>query len=133
MKKACPYCGKIHDIKYTCQKKPQRQKKSDPKIDAFRSSTEWKRMREQVKQRDRYLCQACYNNFSGTLSKYNTEDLSVHHIRPLRTDFELRLDPENLITLCQYHHELAERGAIPVKTLLEMIPPGVSAAHREDT
>ena len=45
------------------------------------------------------------------ISEVNS-DLSVHHIVPLKVDYDRRLDNDNLITLCRYHHEAAERGYI---------------------
>ncbi len=46
--------------------------------------------------------------------------LSVHHIVPLAEDFNRRLDDGNLITLCGFHHEQAERGVISRELLLEL-------------
>lgn len=122
MKKACKYCGKIHDTKYICEKKPDRKPKQLGTIDAFRSSYEWKLKREYIKKRDRYLCQACLNNLEGTVRRICTANLSVHHIEPLKNHFELRLDETNLITLCEYHHESAECGKIPAELLRKCIP-----------
>lgn len=128
MKKACQYCGGIHDKNYICKSKPQNEKICYKKMritknDIFRSSYDWKQKRDEVKLRDKYLCQACYNNFPGTVNRFNTECLSVHHIIPLSVDYNLRLDSGNLITLCETHHEMAESGDIPAKSLLEIIPP----------
>lgn len=113
-------------MKYICEKKPKKfqNKQKSNNIENFRSSYEWKCKRKYIKKRDKYLCQACFNNLFGTIRKINTENLSVHHIRPLRTNFELRLDDSNLITLCDIHHELAENGRITAETLLSILPPG---------
>lgn len=89
----------------------------------FRNSSAWRRKREEIKKRDLYLCQACLKKLRGTEKRLTTEDLSVHHIRPLKSNFEERLDNSNLITLCSYHHELAEKGAISASELLDIIPP----------
>ena len=86
-----------------------------------------------MKERDGYLCRACLANLPGTVCRINTKRLSVHHIISLKDDWDRRLDTENLITLCDVHHELAERGAIPAGLLAEMAaklsnakkPPGV--------
>lgn len=121
MKKACPYCGSIHDRKYICDKKPQIQKRQKSKEDIFRWSYDWKAMREYIMRRDRYLCVACFNNLPGTVRRLNNEELSVHHIRPLKTNFELRLDEKNLITLCRFHHEKAENGEISAEKLLKIL------------
>lgn len=66
-------------------------------------------------KRDVYCCRLCL--LEGLLKN---RGLSVHHIIPLSEDFEKRLDPDNLITLCRHHHEQAEKGIIPRKKLLEL-------------
>lgn len=123
MLKACPYCGKIHGKKEECTKKPVHNRES--REDHFRNTSRWRLKREQIKKRDKYLCQACLNNLFGTTKRLNTEELSVHHVRPLKTNFDERLDDENLITLCSFHHELAEKGTISASELIKIIPPTV--------
>ncbi len=44
----------------------------------------------------------------------------MHHIIPLSADYEKRLDDDNLITLCRFHHEQAERGIISKRELLKL-------------
>lgn len=124
MKKACPYCGAIHDKKYICPKKPigkyhNRTEISD--ADIFRGSYEWKCKREYVLKRDLYLCVACRHQLPGSIRLYNNEELSVHHIQPLKTNFELRLDDDNLITLCRTHHEMAEKSEISAEILKKLL------------
>ena len=124
MKKACIYCGKVHEKNYICEKKPKRVNfKGDSLADKFRSSADWKNKREEVKKRDRYMCVACYNNLAGTVKRLNTENLSVHHIVPIQADYSKRLDSDNLITLCPVHHELAESGQISAEVLRKLVPP----------
>ena len=72
-------------------------------------------------KRDLYLCVACRHKLPGTIRQFNNEDLSVHHIRPLNTNYELRLDDENLITLCRIHHEMAEKCEISADKLLNIV------------
>lgn len=72
-------------------------------------------------KRDLYLCVACRHLLPGTIRQFNNEDLSVHHIRPLNTNYELRLNDENLITLCRNHHEMAEKCEISVDKLLNIV------------
>ena len=124
MLKTCVYCGRIHDRKFDCGRKPKRKKKYGGKKESFRWTSQWQKKREEIKQRDRYLCQACLHGAPGTEMQFNTERLSVHHIINLEKDFEKRLDNENLITLCQYHHEKAEEGSISEEQLRSWIPPG---------
>lgn len=123
MKKSCKYCGGIHDRAYICEKKPQKKYKEVKEIDNFRGSYDWKIKREYIKKRDKYLCQACLHNLPGTIKRINYDNLSVHHITPLKANYELRLEESNLITLCDLHHELAESGAIPADDLRKIIPP----------
>lgn len=128
MKKACKYCGGIHDRNYVCDRKPQTvckkyYQKRNSQEDIFRSSYDWKKKREYILKRDKYLCQACLAGLSRTVSRLTSDGLSVHHIRPLKRDFDLRLSDENLITLCSMHHELAEKGKIPAEQLLDIVPP----------
>lgn len=111
MLKSCSYCGKIHDSKYVCSKRPQR-KKETTEADKFRWTSIWQRKREEIKKRDLYLCQICIRELYNTVTKYNTEELSVHHNIPINEDYNKRLDNNNLLTLCDYHHKMCEKGEI---------------------
>lgn len=129
MLKSCTYCGQIHEKNFDCGKKPTATKKNTD-LDKFRSSFVWQKKRNYIKKRDKYICQICAEGvFDVGSRKYNTEELEVHHIEPLKNDFSLRLNNENLLTLCRKHHEMAECGKIP-KDVLKRIaltrehPPG---------
>ena len=128
MKKACPYCGRIHEKNFRCEKKPERYSgQRGSREDLFRWGYDWKLKREHILRRDRYLCRACLARLPGTNTPLNNKDLSVHHIRPLKTNWELRLADENLITLCRYHHEAADSGTLRALDLAQLIsgdPPG---------
>lgn len=87
----------------------------------FRSTSEWQKKAEEIKQRDTSVCQACIRNLQGTECRINSKRLSVHHAEPLSEAYELRLDNNNLITLCEKHHELAERGIITLEKIKEII------------
>lgn len=119
MLKSCKYCGRIHNSKFDCGMKPKR-KKEPTKINKFRWSRKWTNKREDIKERDNYLCQVC-----KTERRYNYDDLEVHHIVSLEEDYDLRLDDENLITLCVKHHKEADKGEISREYLRELIdiPP----------
>ena len=54
------------------------------------------------------------------------EGLEVHHIIPIEECPDLALEDNNLITLSQAAHELAERGEITRGELAELVryPPG---------
>lgn len=120
MKKSCVYCGRIHDSKYDCGMKPKKFKKRNIK-DAFRSTAMWQRKTVEIKERDGYLCQICLRDLHGTKRRINHEKLSVHHAIPLQEDYEKRLDNDNLLTVCDMHHEMAERGIIPYDEIKEII------------
>lgn len=117
MKKYCPICHKIHDSKQKCTQKRVYEKKNT-EADRFRSSYVWKCKRKHIMQRDLYLCRVCLAE-----KRVNNQQLSVHHIAPLRTAPELALEDSNLITLCSRHHEQAEDGTLSAEYLRSLIPP----------
>lgn len=119
MLKSCKHCGKIHDEKFDCGFKKKSVKKITY-IEKFRWSQKWKNKAEEIKQRDLYMCQICSRKLYDTEVQYNTVDLSVHHIVPLATDFDYRLENDYLVTLCSRHHSMAERGEIPAQELIEI-------------
>jgi len=120
MLKSCKYCNRIHDSKFDCGKKPMRKKQGNNK-DKFRWTSAWQKKREEIKQRDLNLCQVCIRKLYNTHKQYNYNDLEVHHAVPLEQDFDKRLDNDNLLTICEKHHEMAERGEIPYKVIKSII------------
>ena len=118
MLKTCPICGRIHDINKVCRR-PDRKKESG--VNKFRNTYKWQQKREQIKTRDKHLCQVCMMNKYNTTQRYTYNDLEVHHIVPIEEDYSKRLDSDNLITLCRYHHEMAEAGEIPREELQELV------------
>lgn len=111
MLKSCSYCGRIHDSKFICNKKNNK-KKVTTEADKFRGTNLWHKKREEIKKRDLYLCQICIRELYNTVTKYNTEELSVHHNIPINEDYNKRLDNNNLLTLCDYHHKMCEKREI---------------------
>lgn len=137
MLKTCVYCGRIHDASMNCpnkaaslkkqeEKKDGARKSRDEKADRFRHSGDWKRTREHVLHRDRRLCLCCLAGMEGTQTKYETRALSVHHITPLKEDYSLRTDETNLVTLCAYHHERCEEGAISRDKQRELVEKSIN-------
>ncbi|MBE5830820.1 MAG: HNH endonuclease [Butyrivibrio sp.] len=120
MLKACPYCGRIHDRGFDCGKKPKPRKR-ETKAGSIRSTSMWQRKRESIKARDNYLCQLCLIDYEGTRNHYQTEGLSVHHIVKIEDDETKAFDDDNLITLCEIHHEMAEGGRVPIGILKDII------------
>ena len=120
MLKSCQYCGRIHDSKYDCGKRPQPRKKKN-EVDRFRWSPAWKSKRAEIRERDSHVCQVCIRGLCEPDRQYETDNLSVHHALPIEQAWDKRLDNDNLITLCSKHHEMAESGAIPYNKVKEII------------
>lgn len=139
MLKSCAYCGRIHERKYVCTQKASRDLEranrkrnySDP--DVLRNTNAWKKKSRHIRERDKYMCQACLNGIGYLPGKHRItiENLQVHHIIPLKEDRNEALNDDNLITLCEQCHELAERGKISREKLVnivqktEKVPPGI--------
>ena len=121
MLKSCRYCGRIHPAGYVCPRRPQRRKRGGREAERIRSTYQWQRKREEVKERDRHLCVYCLAH-----GRLNYERLEAHHIIPLEERPDLAYEDDNLITLCGKDHESAEAGEIPREELQELVrhPPG---------
>lgn len=124
MLKACKYCGKIHDKKYICKAKEKafkerdnEQAKRNSQNRRFRATSAWRKKSASIRLRDKNLCLVCLNQ-----GRYVPGE-SVHHIVSLKEDFNKRLDDDNLITLCNACHELAESGKISKSALKKLLPP----------
>nr|MDP5197191.1 HNH endonuclease [Neobacillus sp. 179.-C4.2 HS] len=57
----------------------------------------------------------------NTQTKYNFNNIEVHHIVPLIEAWDKRLEDSNLISLCAYHHKMAESGQIPKNELIGIV------------
>lgn len=73
------------------------------KVEQFRNSREWKRLRADIVAADGGLDLWAYAT-RGEIVPGN----SVHHIVPITEDWGRRLDPENLITLSKESHGYIE-------------------------
>ena len=118
--KTCSKCGVVSED-HICPHRKQRNKKRDSQADKFRKTKAWINKSLEIRTRDRYLCKVCINNLYNTISTYNYDKLEVHHIFSLNENYDKRLDNNNLITLCNYHHRMAECGDIPKEVLLELV------------
>lgn len=105
MKRYCSICHKIHEGR--CTRPRTYTGVRDSQADKFRNTQAWRRKSAAILERDYHCCRVCYAG-----GKVCTDGLSVHHITPLAVDFGRRLDDDNLIALCRFHHEQAERGMI---------------------
>lgn len=122
MLKTCSRCGKLHDINHSCFK-GKRFEKKDTEANRFRKTSRWTNKSNEIRDRDKHLCRCCIANIYDTDYTYNFNKLEVHHIVPLKEDFSLRLDDDNLISLCAKHHQLAEDGVISRSILKELTNP----------
>ena len=48
-------------------------------------------------------------------------NLEVHHIVKISASEEGKLQDENLVTLCRYHHEMAEKNIIDKEELYKLV------------
>lgn len=119
MKKTCKYCG-IVDENHICPFKRTNPKKEITKASKFRNTKAWMRKSQEIRERDRYLCKVCLRGKYNTFNTFNYKSLEVHHIIPINEDYNLRLENDNLITLCSFHHKMAENGEIKREELMEM-------------
>jgi len=75
----------------------------------FYNSPKWKRVREDIVERDNYECHICGKH------KEEVSTLQVHHIIPLDRDDPYNdphaYDPTNLITLCASCHRKVHNGS----------------------
>ena len=127
MLKTCSHCG-IVPQDHICPYRKYKNKDNSDAADRFRRSTRWTNKSIEIRERDKYLCQVRINKLYNTINVYNYNKLEVHHIVPINEDYNKRLDNDNLITLCNYHHKMADSGAIPREILSDIvlgIPPTI--------
>jgi len=125
MLKSCSNCGRIHNRGERCPNKKERVRLKNPtEMSKFRGSVAWRKTSLEVRARDKFICQVCMTKKYNTTLQYNFNNLEVHHIVPIHENWSMRLDMSNCITLCRYHHELAEDGTIPRKELMELVKKG---------
>lgn len=120
----CSKCG-IVPRGHKCPYKTYKKKAYDTEADRFRQGKRWTKKSIEIRQRDRYLCRVCEANLYNTIQQFNYNELDVHHIIPINEDYNKRLDNDNLISLCRYHHKMADDGKIPRDELISLInnPP----------
>lgn len=121
MLKTCSKCMKVVSEDHVCPYRTYNKKNKDSKANKFRKTKAWTNKSIEIRQRDKYLCKVCINNLYSTIQQYNYDKLEVHHVTPVEEDYNKRLDNDNLITLCSYHHKMAEKGDIPREELYELI------------
>ena len=71
----------------------------------FYKSKKWKTKRQSILRRDEYLCREC-KRYGKT-----TPATTVHHILPLEQRPDLKLNSQNLISLCnECHNQMHDRN-----------------------
>lgn len=123
MLKSCSKCGKVHDFNYNCYKNTQTRGKTT--ADNIRKTYKWHKKSLEIRDRDKHLCKCCIADIYETVQIYNYNKLEVHHIIPLEVDSSKAFDDDNLITLCCYHHKMADKGIIPTHILKKLIEDNV--------
>ena len=80
----------------------------DDFTEQFYKSKKWKKKREAILKRDKYMCREC--------AKYGRrkDAVCVHHIKHLEEFPELGLDSDNLISLCAACHNKAHPEKSPL-------------------
>lgn len=127
--KTCTYCRKIHgkEINCTAKKGYYREKYSryekDKDYIKFIKSKKWHEKSQEIKLLDSYCCLMC-----KSLGLISPKYLEVHHIVKVRNDSSLKLDNNNLITLCIAHHKMADSNKIQASELHSLINK-----HRDTT
>lgn len=120
--KTCTYCHKIHDVKMKCTAKKgyYRDKNTryqkDKDYIKFIKSKQWHNKSQEIKRLDCYRCLVCQS-----LGLISPVYLEVHHIVKYRNDSTLKLDNDNLITLCVNHHKMADSNKIASSELHSFI------------
>lgn len=101
----CSSCGRkllVGTKCEVCNKERYKQYKrfrKDKKEQAFYSSREWKVVSEVTKLKYLGLCVKCWDN--GELKS----SAVTHHIKELKEDWSLKLEPSNLIPICNRCHD----------------------------
>ena len=120
--KTCTYCRKIHgkEINCTAKRGYYRDKntryKKDKDYIKFIKSKQWNNKSQEIKLLDSHCCLVC-----KSLGLVRPVYLEVHHINKVRNDYEKRLENDNLITLCVFHHKQADNNKISTNELYRLI------------
>lgn len=120
--KTCTYCRKIHGSEINCKAKRgyYREKNSryekDKDYTRFIKSKQWFNKSQDIKLLDNHCCLVC-----KSLGLHSPIYLEVHHIVKFRNNSSLKLDNDNLITLCIAHHKQADSNKIQASELYRLI------------
>lgn len=111
MLRVCSICLKIHDHKFKCNRKVaiRNTTQEQEKLNRFYRSYQWRKVKESKRKDILYQCEVC--NFLGGVCFCD----EVHHIKKVATNWDERLDYENLIGLCVAHHKEIEKLSLNSK------------------
>lgn len=107
MQKMCSRCHKLIGILEQCncidkqRYKDYRNTRTDSKELRFYNSREWKVARVKVLELDNHLCLHCY-----LVDKTIRQADTVHHVIELKEDYSLRINKNNLISVCNSCHQI---------------------------
>ena len=113
--KSCSRCGKVHAKEFKCKHNAPKYRYPRAKGTEIRGTNAWAKKAEEIKESCNYLCEVCLDK-----GAYTYKDLSVHHIIKLREAPERALDNYNLVTLCRFHHQLADSGGLETEYLTRL-------------
>jgi 5-methylcytosine-specific restriction endonuclease McrA len=88
----------------------------------FYKTNKWIKKRANVLRRDSYECRQCKRYGKTTLAT------TVHHVKPLETHSHLKLDSNNLLSLCNSCH-----GTMHSRTSHELTEIGLEWVKRTQT
>ena len=77
------------------------------KYQKFYKSAKWIRKRDHIRKTDK-VCQRCLQKHGI----YTAENLEVHHINKLQSNWDKRFDADNLVTLCRTCHRQVDIGCM---------------------
>ena len=104
--KVCPRCGKRLTLseRCSCYSKRYQDDKHDSDFDRFYQSIDWKTAKKLAKKRFHGI--DVYEWYKSGLIVYGK---TVHHIEPIKDNWEKRLDKDNLIYLCESNHRIIHK------------------------
>lgn len=120
--KTCTYCRKIHGKEINCMAKRGYYREKNARYEKdkdyikFIKSKQWNSKSQEIKLLDNHSCLVC-----KSLGLISPVYLEVHHIIKFRNDSSLKLDNDNLITLCVAHHKMADSNKISTNELYRLI------------
>ena len=108
------YRNKVKSSKYNADRYSRDRENNSYRL--FYSSKDWREKRKEILERDNHACVICSELYRITMAQ------DVHHILNLRENYDLRLDNDNLISLCSDHHKMVHSfGADNKEKLLKLV------------